>query len=262
MFPDWNDPMKKSAVPLVLLALAGLAIGCAANRGTLANRDVLTQVSTYDALAAGLYDGVAPLSLFNGRGDLGLGTLHGWDGELLLLDGEYWLVDGEGAVRRITDRTATTPFLAVTFFDEDVRVPLKEGTTLEDLKKFPARYLPSRNVLYAARLEGTFRRIKVRSMPAQTKPYKPMAELVKTQPTFEFTEVRGTIVGTWTPASMQGIGLSGWHMHFLTQDRRGGGHVLEFATRDAVLRLDETLEVHWHIPGLPEYRDAPLPGKP
>lgn len=254
--------MNRLARLFVPLDFILLSLGCATDGFSPGPRETMTQVSTYDALAAGLYDGVAPLSLFDGRGDLGLGTLHGWDGELLLLDGEYWLVDGEGAVKRITDRTATTPFLAVTSFEEDVRIPLGEGTTFEDLKKSPRNYLPSLNVLYALKLEGTFRRIKTRSMPRQSKPYKTMAELVKTQPTFEFQEVAGTVVGFWTPPSMQGLGLAGWHLHFLTRDRRSGGHVLEFTVREAVLKLDETLEVHWIIPGHPEYRKASLGARP
>jgi len=245
-----------------MLALALIPVGCATNKKACCQRDVLTQVSTYDALAAGLYDGVAPLTLLRGRGDFGVGTLQGWNGEVVLLDGTYWLVDGAGQVSRVTDMTATTPFLAVTYFDEDVRRPLAEGTTFADLKTSPAAFLPGVNVIYAAKLEGVFQHVKARSMSTQSKPYKPMAELVKTQPTFEFNDVAGTMVGFWSPASMQGIGLAGWHLHFLTRDGQGGGHVLEFTTRDAVLKLDETLEVNWHLSGLPDYKNAPLGAKP
>ena len=254
--------MKTPTTGSTLLALALLATGCATDTTTCRYREVMTQISTYDALAAGLYDGVAPLTLLHGRGDLGLGTLHGWNGELILLDGRYWLVDGDGAVSPITNMTAKTPFLAVTYFAEDMRRPLAAGTTFTDIKKSPGDYLPGVNVIYAIKLEGSFRHVKARSMPAQAKPYKVMAELVKTQPTFEFNEVAGTMIGFWTPASMQGIGLAGWHLHFLTKDGKGGGHVLEFTTRDAALKPDETLEVDWHISGLPDYKNAPLGTKP
>jgi acetolactate decarboxylase len=255
-------PVKTQTPLPTLLALVLLATGCATDTTTCRHRDVMTQISTYDALAAGFYDGVAPLALLRGRGDLGLGTLRGWNGELILLDGQYWLVDGDGAVSPITDMTATTPFLAVTCFDEDLRRPLPTGTTIADLKKSPGDYVPGVNAVYAIRLEGTFRHVKARSIPTQARPYKVMAEVVKTQPTFEFNEVAGTMVGFWTPPSMQGIGLAGWHLHFLAKDGKGGGHVLDFTTRDAVLKLDETLEVDWHISGSPDYKKAPLGGKP
>jgi acetolactate decarboxylase len=245
--------MNAQTTLFALLAFGLLATGCATNKKNCCQRDVLTQISTYDALAAGLYDGVAPLTVLRGRGDLG---------EVIVLDGKYWLVDGNGAVSRITDLTATAPFMAVTYFDEDVRRPLANGTTFADLKKSPLDYLPGVNVIYAIKLEGTFRHVKVRSMPTQSKPYKVMAELVKTQPTFEFTEVAGTMVGFWSPATMQGIGLAGWHLHFLTKDGQGGGHVLEFTACDAVLKVDETLQMDWHISGLPDYKNAALAAKP
>lgn len=254
--------MALRPAPFVSLAFVLLGAGCATKPVVREGRDVLTQVSSYGALAAGLYHGVAPLSLLRGRGDLGLGTLHGWNGEVIVLDGDYWHVDGAGAVSRITDMSATTPFLAVTPFEDDTRVPLREGTSLADLKKFPANVLPSVNLMYAIKLEGIFRHVKARSMPVQSEPYKVMAELVKTQPTFEFRDVEGTMVGVWTPATMQGIGLEGWHLHFLTRDRKGGGHVLEFTVQDAVLKLDETLELHWYMSGRPEYRKAALDAKP
>lgn len=247
---------------LVLLAATVIstwfATGCATQQRDCCQRDVMTQVSTYDALAAGLYDGVAPLSWLQGKGDLGLGTLHGWNGEIVLLNGKYWLIDGVGAVSEVADLTATTPFLAVTWFDSDVTRTLAAGTTYAQLREKPLAFLPSENVIYGIKLEGTFRHVKARSMPTQTKPYKVMSELVKTQPVFEFNDVAGTMVGFWSPNSMKGVALAGWHMHFITKDGQGGGHVLEFTSQDAVLNLDETLEVNWLMSGQPDYLKANL----
>jgi acetolactate decarboxylase len=259
---DWTlkISMKTRHILSALVALTLLTAGCCTNKSH--NAHVLTQISTYDALAVGLYDGVAPLSILRGRGDLGLGTLQGWNGEVVVLDGKYWLIDGTGRVSRITDMTATTPFLAVTRFMESTECALASGTTYEDLKKSPLAYLPSANLIYAIKMTGTFRHVKTRSMPIQSKPYKPMAELMKTQPTFEFDNVEGTMVGFWSPASMKGVSLAGWHLHFLTKDGKGGGHVLEFTTGDTIMKLDEILEVDWHLSGLPDYKTADLVPKP
>jgi acetolactate decarboxylase len=70
------------------------------------------------------------------------------------------------------------------------------------------------------------------------------------------------MVGFWMPPSTKGVGLSGWHLHFLTKDARGGGHVLEFTTRDVALKLDKCLEFHWQIPGTPDYQQAPFGAGP
>jgi acetolactate decarboxylase len=249
---------KLTAPALSLLLLAG----CATPAPVHSRREVLTQISTYDALFAGLYDGVATVKSLDGCGDLGLGTLDRWNGEVVLLDGKYHLVTADGTVQPITDLNVTTPFLAVAWFHEDTRQSLANGTTFAQLKSQPETFLPGVNFVYAFKLEGVFHHVKTRSMPPQTKPYQVMSELVKTQPTFEFQEVAGTMVGFWSPASMKGIGLAGWHLHFLTQDGQGGGHVLEFTTKDAVLKLDQKLEVDWRVSNLPGYGNAALGARP
>lgn len=249
--------MKTSIVLTPLLAGAvALLAGCATPRNAMSPRDVVTQVSTYDALYHALYDGVMPLSEVKSCGDMGVGTLEGFNGELILLDGRFYDVAGNGRVEPITDLSATVPFIELTFFDDDMDKDLPAGTTYTDLRQAPLNYLPTRNIIYAVKIEGTFRHVKTRSMPKQTKPYPAMTELMKTQPTFEFNNVRGTILGFWSPSSMQGVSPAGWHLHFLTADHNGGGHVLEFSTRDAVLELDESREFRWLIPGSEEFRQA------
>lgn len=252
----------KTKTPLAFAVALALFTGCGTHENAASRRHALTQISTYDALFAGLYDGVAPLKDLDGCGNLGLGTLDRWNGEVVLLDGKYHLITGTGSVQPVTDLNVTTPFMAVTWFEETSRTNLAAGTTYDQLKQKPEIYLPSLNLVYAIRLEGSFHHVKTRSMFPQTKPYKVMAELVKTQPTFEFQDVAGTMVGFWTPPSMKGIGLAGWHLHFLTRDGQGGGHVLEFTAQDAVLKLDETLEVDWHLSSQPSYRNATLGIRP
>jgi len=254
--------MKINFFPALALGLL-LSAGCATPTASqLPRTEVLTQISTYDALFAGLYDGTAPVASLDGCGDFGLGTLDRWNGEVVLLDGKYHLIAGDGSVQPVNDRSVTTPFLAVTWFHDDAEKPLAEGVTYDQLKAQPAAYVPALNLVYAIKIEGTFHHVKTRSMPPQNKPYKVMAELVKTQPTFEFNEVAGTMVGFWTPPSMKGIGLAGWHLHFLTKDGQGGGHVLEFTTKDTVLQLNEKHEVDWRLSNLPDYRNAVLGARP
>jgi acetolactate decarboxylase len=254
--------MKTPHVLLGSLLLALTTSGCMTASPKGHEHGVVTQVSTYDALGLGLYDGVTSLESLRPYGDFGLGTLHGWNGEIVLLDGKYYLIPADGVAQPVTDFSATTPFLEVTWFKEDDHRALPDSTSYDQLKQAPANFLPSLNAIYAVKLEGRFRHLKTRSMPPQTKPYKPMSELVKTQPTFEFTDIDGTMVGYWMPPSMKGVGLAGWHLHFITKDGRGGGHVLEFTTREAMLRLDQCLEFHWQIPGSADYQQAPFGAKP
>jgi len=143
---------------------------------------------------------------------------------------------------------ATTPFLEVTHFRAGLNEALAADTTYTNLQQTPTKYLPTQNAIFAVKISGTFRHVKTRSMPKQSKPYRPMAELVKTQPTFEFENVRGTMVGFWSPPSMKGVALAGWHLHFITADHQGGGHVLAFTSDVATLAAAESHHFNWLIP--------------
>ncbi|MBV8810544.1 MAG: acetolactate decarboxylase, partial [Acidobacteriaceae bacterium] len=48
---------------------------------------VVFQVSTLDALSLGLYQGVYAIAALKQRGDFGLGTFEGIDGEMTILNG-------------------------------------------------------------------------------------------------------------------------------------------------------------------------------
>lgn len=216
---------------------------------------VVTQASTYDALYRGLYDGEVQLRKMTPLGNQGLGTVDHFDGEVFLLNGKFHVIRGDGHVETITDLNITSPFLEVESFRGDLTRPLPAGTTYAQLQQSPLDVLPSQNIIYAVRLEGVFQHVKTRSIPRQNKPYVPLATLAKTQPTFEFTNVTGTMVG-FRPPSAKGVALAGWHLHFLTADQQGGGHVLEFTTRDAVLKMDECHEFHWLIPDSDDFRRA------
>ena len=245
-----------SASLLLIIVGLGFATGCVTQRCSDASRRGVTQVSTYTALYRGLYQGVMSLGEIKRHGNLGLGTLDGWDGEVLLLDGKFYLVSGDGSVKPITDMSATAPFMEVAFFNEDSRKGLPAGTTYLQMQQRPADFLAASNTLYALKIEGTFRHVKTRSMPKQSPPYRLMADLVKSQPTFEFADVRGTMVGFWSPPWMKGVALPGWHLHFITADKKAGGHVLEFVTGNAVMKMEKTREFHWLIPDTEGFRTA------
>jgi acetolactate decarboxylase len=95
-------------------------------------------------------------------------------------------------------------------------------------------------------------------VPRQAKPYRPLTEVVQTQPTFEFTNVTGTIAGFRSPDYMQGISVAGYHLHFITSDRRGGGHVLDLTIEDATLAIDHSSGLHVELPETGAFLSAGL----
>lgn len=211
---------------VVVFAATAVYINLQKNAPTDAEEDTLYQVSTIDALMLGIYDGVQPVGELKKRGDFGIGTFHGLEGEMIVLDGNVYRVKADGCVYPVPD-TETTPFATVTFFKRDHAVTTSTtmnssvfAATMEDL-------LPTGNMVYAVRMHGTFPAMKVRAPPVQQKPYPPLTEALKDQAVFTYTNTTGTVVGFYTPVFFKGVNVPGFHLHYLSDDHTTGGHILD-----------------------------------
>ena len=225
-----------SKINLFLILLSALVIGC----GKPADRETLIQVGTIDALLGGIYDGEFCLRELAKRGDFGLGTYNTLNGEMVVLDGKFYQITADGKVA-LADLNSQTPFAAVTYFDTDREITIPAGTNFDSLTKAMDAAIPTTNVFYAIKVEGRFKTVRTRSVPAQARPYKPLVEIAATQPEFDLEEVTGTIVGFRCPPYVAGVNVPGYHLHFLSIDKSAGGHLLAFTTAaDAVVKIDET----------------------
>lgn len=239
-----------AAVCLLCIA-ALLSSGCGAARDITADsdgHDTLYQVSTIDALLGGLYDGIVSFRQLQSYGDMGLGTFAALDGEMVALEGEFYQVKMDGVAYPVAD-DMLTPFACVTFFEPDLAREVPAGTDYSGLEAFTDSLLPTENIFYAVVIEGTFSYMKTRSVPAQDKPYPPLADVTPHQAVFEFRDVEGTVVGFYCPAYVSGLNVAGYHLHFLTADRGAGGHVLALETAQAELALDCTSAFTMLLPG-------------
>lgn len=107
-------------------------------------------------------------------------------------------------------------------------------------------------------MEGTFEYVKTRSVPKQEKPYPPLVEVTAHEPTFEFHDIKGTIVGFYCPDYFAGLNFVPYHLHFITEDRKAGGHVLEFIIKDVELSVDYVSELRMILPGTEEFNSLNL----
>jgi acetolactate decarboxylase len=210
-----------------------LSIGFAIEAGA---NDKIFQYSTIDALLAGLYDGEMTLETLKYEGDFGLGTLNGLDGELILLEGTAYHVSAGGKVD-IPPDSAMVPFATASYFQEDSILKLNKISSLKELNKTVKQGLHSKNIFYAIRIDGRFSFVKARAIPKQNEPYKPLAKVVKQQVVVQFSG-EGTLVGYYSPPFVKGVNVPGFHWHFLTKDRTGGGHVLDCSFAPTTARLD------------------------
>jgi acetolactate decarboxylase len=224
-----------------------------------AERDphVLFQASTIGALLEGAYDGDLSFAELAAHGDLGLGTLNRLDGEMIALDGEFFRADADGAVTPIA-ATAKTPFAVVTRFepavDEPVDGPLAHAELLARLDALT----PAGASSCAIRLDGRFDSVRARSVPAQSPPYRPLTEVVADQHVFELEDVAGTMLGFRFPSYAEGIEVGGYHLHFISDDRGRGGHVLDSRAAGLRARLDPSNDLHIELPPRIELADPDL----
>lgn len=210
-------------------------------------RDVLFQISTIDSLMAGLYDGWMSLGQLRKHGDFGLGTFDRLDGEMVVVDGTVYQITSDGVARKPA-AAVTTPFAAVTVFDKDVTATIPGEMTLSSLRDYLDGMLPSKNLFYAIRIDGAFTRVRTRSVPIQSKPYPRLVDVTARQPVFELADVKGSIVAFRCPYFVKGVNVPGYHMHFVTADRRRGGHLLDCSVKSGVIALDTTAEFVLSLP--------------
>jgi len=210
-------------------------------------RDTIYQTAPIDALMAGVYDGTYPIGELKRHGDTGIGTLNALDGELVYVDGQMFNVRVDGKVYPVPD-SARTPLASVTWLDQDILLKAVSAANIEDLARTLDGVLPSSNLFYAVRADGEFDYIKTRSVPKQQKPYRPLVEVVKEQAVFEFQHVKGTLIGFRCPLFVRGINVPGYHFHFLTEDRKAGGHVLDLRVTGLEVVLDTSDSIYLELP--------------
>ncbi len=219
--------------------------------------DTVFQVSTINALLQGLYDGVITCGDLKNQGNFGIGTFEGLDGEMVELDNNIYQIKADGKVYYPCNEVKS-PFATVTFFETDISQPVKDVKDIDSLGQMLNKMITNKNIFYAVRLDGVFKYVKTRSVPGQEKPYPPLAEVTASQPTFEHKNIRGTIVGFWCPQYLQGINVPGYHLHFISEDRKLGGHLLDCKLVEGLVRIDSSGNFHMMLSEGDEFGKAEL----
>lgn len=245
-----------SALRLNQIILLGSIVVCAAlfigNMFSGPQKDTLYQVSTLSALMKGDYGAHSDLRSLRQKGDFGIGTFDHIDGELIELDGRFFQVRSDGVVNSMTD-SDKTPFSMVTYFSPDKTIMLNAPLKLEELTRLIDYQIPTKNIVYAIRITGRFRKVKTRSVPRQEEPYRALADVIKDQSVFDLKDVNGTIIAFRMPEFSQGINVPGYHMHFLSVDRKSGGHLLDCEIISGRVEIDNTNQIEVYLPKDPAF---------
>jgi len=225
-----------------ILVLALFAVGCAGG-------GKVTQFSTIDALLAGVYDGDFDCAEVARAGNLGLGTFDRLDGEMVVTGRRVYQVKSDGSVLRAPG-TLGTPFATVVDFRPDRTFRTCAGLSMRALEEQIDRLCPNPNGIYAIRLSGNFSAMKTRSVPAQCKPYPDLVVAAEKQTVFELGPTDGVVVGFRFPAYFKSLNVPGYHLHFLSKTKTGGGHILGMTADPGVLiEVQECRRFELLLPG-------------
>lgn len=220
----------------------------------------LFQVSTSAALVEGLYQGAVRVSRLLSHGDFGLGTFIDLDGEMVVLEGICYRVTSDGLVSTV-EGDRLIPYAVVTRFAADFAMGSQQFKSFAELVALCDALRSSENMFYSIRVEGKFSVVKTRVMKAV--PHGTGLKAASSvQGEFTFKDQKGTMVGLWSPGFAGSFSVPGYHFHFLSADRKRGGHVLECKAVDVTIAGCAMHEMHVSLPETAEFLKADLSRNP
>lgn len=207
----------------------------------------LFQHSTIGALMAGMFEGTYRLDDLLEKGNLGIGTLHGLNGELVIVDGLAYQVTVEGEVVELSNNQMT-PYAAITEFNAEEQLVIRESETSESLQGKMLDHFSSENTFQAVKISGTFNFMHCRSVEKQEEPYPRLVEVAEDQAEFKDGPIAGTLVGFYTPEIFGTVSVPGFHLHFLSAEKDFGGHVLDFSIEEGNVEWQSITTLEQHFP--------------
>ena len=206
------------------------------------------QYSTIGALMEKYLDGGMSFQRLSRKGNFGIGTFNGLDGELIAVDGEFYQIKQDGKAYQVSDN-AQTPFATVIHFAPDQTLKLPKDLSYEDLLQLLMKEASPGNHIQAIRVEGKFKKLTVRSVPKQNHPYRTLTEINKSDiVTFDYKDIEGTLVGFRFPGYMGELNVAGYHFHFIDKDRKLGGHVLALTSEQGSASIHTTRRFKMILP--------------
>lgn len=197
----------------------------------------LYQYGTLALLVPGLFEGTKSIDDILKHGDTGIGTGDGLDGELIVLNGHPYQVDGSGKVNKL-DSNFMVPFADVHFANFKPLFELESDITPTSLEK-KQYYRRLIMIIYSSLLDCTvtLKKIATRSVDKQSKPYPKLVECADKQNEFSAEDKCGTLIGYYSPKLFNGPSVGGFHLHFLADDLSIGGHLLDFEVDNGTVEI-------------------------
>lgn len=209
------------------------------------------QASTLQALALGYTRPVITVRELLEHGDTGLGTFENVDGEMIVVDGVCYQAKQDGSIV-LTNEEAGVPFAVSGFIKDGRRFAIEEMPDIEAIKQELTLKIEEDfglNSVHIAQIDGFFDIIHARAgAPYRSQNVSLKSILSKTQKDFTFERLEGTLVCVYYPDYMDGINAAGWHLHFISKDRKLGGHVFQVSMRYGECQLQKMDRIEIQLP--------------
>ncbi|KZZ91600.1 Alpha-acetolactate decarboxylase [Ascosphaera apis ARSEF 7405] len=218
------------------------------------------QYSLLNALMSGLCnEGITARKLLQ-HGTQGLGTFANMDGELVMLDSTIYHFHADGSVVRAA-ADERIPFAMVTNFEAE-RVlhnqTIKEKSSVQGILD---EVVPKTgNSFVAYRIHGVWKEMHVRMIRGREYPGQPLSEIGAKQAEYIYENISGTVIGFRSPVAWQGFSVAGHHLHFLSDDEKLGGHILQLRSGDEGVKVEVAVvaDVHIELPRGEEFNEAEM----
>lgn len=219
--------------------------------------NIIHQYAPTIALLNSIYEGdITPQQMVQ-QGNIGLGTVNHLAGELVAVDGVVYTIDAEGGIKKAPDNLKS-PNMTMINFQPKQTVTVENINSYQDLTKALQKYSPSKNSLYAYKIKGEFKHLKMASAHKVENENVSLFEYLDTRVMYTRDNIKGTLVGLFTPDYLGNIVIPGMHFHFLSDDIKLGGHLEDIKFDKLSIEIQEINQVNLQLPKTKKFRNRDL----
>ncbi|MGY0040960.1 acetolactate decarboxylase [Pedobacter sp. NJ-S-72] len=226
--------MRINSLTAIFILITGLITLVGSPSVSLANKPfqdsiprTLFTVGIGGGLIGGLYDGFYPYKQLKKHGNFGLGAPDKLDGEIMVFQGKVYKTQHTGKTIPVDDNDLTS-FSMVNFFHADRTITPPKGLNKAALFHYLDSVLTNVNGMYAIHIKGKFKTVKTRAFPpVKAHQHTPLAEMLDLQQFFNHQDCKGDLIGYRLPYFMDNTNISGYHFHYLSDQKDAGGHIID-----------------------------------
>lgn len=89
----------------------------------------------------------------------------------------------------------------------------------------------------------------------EEEPFPALSTILDRQQFFDYQNTKGTMVTFYFPEYLNGLQMSGFHLHFLSSDTKQGGHVLGFKGQNMKIEIAELKSFELEVPQTKDFQN-------